>query len=100
MVRSWYAVIGALHEPEVQESSIDVDVGVQQKSSGLCPVVCKRDVVSGVCCVARLVGTKRVKCIANTQRQYFKRRQARRLMILNETINNYYYYYYSCRVLF
>ena len=69
MVRSWYAVIGALHEPEVQESSIDVDVGVQETSSGLCSVMCKRDVVSGVCCVAGFVGTKRVKCIANTNRK-------------------------------
>ena len=39
-------------------------------SSGLCPVVCQRDVVSGVRCVAGLVGTKRVKCIANTKRNY------------------------------
>ena len=36
-------------------------------SSGLCSVVCKRDVVSGACCVAGLVGTKRVKCIAKTK---------------------------------
>ena len=27
MVRSWYAVIGARHKPEVQDSSIDVGVG-------------------------------------------------------------------------
>ena len=52
--------------------------------SGLCPVVCKRDVVSGVCCVARLVGTKRAKCTANTKREYVKRRQTRRQNILNE----------------
>ena len=78
MVRSWYAVIGALHEPEVQESSIDVDVGVQHNYFGLCPAVYKKDVVSGVCCVAGLVGTKRVKCIANTKRTYVKRRQTRR----------------------
>ena len=50
----------------------------------MCLVVCKRGVVSGVCCVAGLVGTKRVKCIANTKRNMFKRRQTRRQNILNE----------------
>ena len=52
-------------------------------SSGLCPVVCKRDVVSGVCCVACLVVTKRVECTAITKRTYFKRRQTHRQRILN-----------------
>ena len=35
-------------------------------SSGICPSACKRDVVSGVCCVARPVGTKRAKCMIHT----------------------------------
>ena len=57
-------------------------------SSGLCPVVCQRDVVSGVCCVAGLVGTKRVKCIANTKIKYVKRRQTRRQDMVNERTKN------------
>ena len=53
-------------------------------SSGLCLVVCKRDVESGVWCVARFVGTKRVKSIRNTKRTYLNRSQTRRQNNSNE----------------
>ena len=68
-------------------------------SSGLCPVACKRDVVSGVCCVALLVGTKRVKCIANTKRTYFKRRHTRRQNILNERTKILWFFIYGVVVI-